>query len=105
MYCAVSKLNLDETIYKLDFSLGGISKKDREKLLEIIDDMPDKKILEDEIVVYNKAWPIRGILQRLKAFGVGYKVDPPYPYEIGEFREMTEDFLNEILEFSQKHQI
>lgn len=48
---------------------------------------------------------IYNILQRIEAIHIDYEVDPPFPYEICEFREIDEDFLNEILEFSRTHQI
>lgn len=105
IFCSVNKMNMDDTIYTLVFSVDKINGKENEELLTIIENLHDKDVVDDKIVICDKANTIYNILQRIEAIHINYEVDPPFPYEICEFREMDEDFLNEILEFSRTHQI
>lgn len=48
------------------------------------------------------AMAIFEVLQKLEKQRIRYKVNPPFPYEIPEFREVGKGFLNEILKMSKK---
>lgn len=85
-YCYVDKLDIDDTIYKLTFSLGKNDSTEKEKLLKLIDKLTDKQIINNTIIINDKASAIYEILQRLESINISYVIEPIFPHEILKFR-------------------
>lgn len=102
MYRMVDKREVDRTVYQLEIFWEGIDKETREKIETNINNLTEKERDKDRLVVYGMAMAIFEVLQKLEKQSIGYKVSPPFPYEISEFREMDEGFLNEVLKLSNK---
>lgn len=94
-YTYVSKLEIDDTIYNLSFSLTKIRKCEKEKLYSLIENISEKK--EEKIVINEKAPVIYEILRRLESLKISYDMEPKFPHEILEYKEINDDILNEIL--------
>lgn len=101
LQCSINKMNIDDTIYNIMISFRGIECKEKEEVLNIVEDLQNKKVSKDEIIVCDKANIIYEILQKLEAININYKIAPPFPYEICKFSEEDEKFLNDILKFNQ----
>lgn len=80
-------------------SLKEIESKIRKKILEMLDDeMHDKEVTEDEIMVNDLAENIEGLLGMLKTYDIDYEIDPPYPHKIFEFKkEWTEEDIAALI--------
>ncbi len=98
MVTSINKMNLDDTIYNLSFSLSRMNCQEREEVFSIINELSNKEIINDIVIVYDEAYAIYEILQRLKKSGIGYEVLPSFPYEIESIEEADEEFILSILE-------
>lgn len=97
VYCCISKLSKDETTYTLSFLLEESESKDRERILKLLNDVANKKILHNSISVSERADKMYDIISILESCNINYKIIPKFPYEIEKNEEVSEDFLKNIL--------
>lgn len=94
----VSKLQIDETPYHLTASLEGIGSKVREKILGWLDELQDREVTGNKIVVNDLARNIDVFLRTLKTYNIEYKIEPPYPYKIMTFkREWADEDIAQLI--------
>lgn len=94
-YTYVSKLDMDDTIYHLSFSLEKKAKCEKEKIYRLIENISEKK--EEKVVINEKASAIYEILRRLESLKISYDIEPKFPHEILEYKEINDDILCGIL--------
>lgn len=98
------KINLDETKYKVTFSLQEIDREEDEKIKEQVEEVKElisrcseRKIRQNEIMIRACADEIHMILQDLEALHVDYNIEPRYPYPV---IPVSEEDLKEILQLN-----
>lgn len=107
LYNSFSKLQLDDTVYKLVFSRKEIDNQidfgAKSELLYDLDNLSDMKEQGDKVFILGKAEEVYDILQILKAMNVSYEIDPPFIHEIDKYREFDDKLIEEILESNKKY--
>lgn len=100
------KWELDKTIYELSFYLQELNRVNacivKENLQNEIAQLSNKEIRDGKIIIWDSAKELHYIMQKLNAIYVVYDISPSYPYEIEEYQEDNEEFINEILEMNRK---
>lgn len=107
MHCSVSRMALDDTIYRLEFSRKEIDDKIdsgvKSELLDELDNLSDIKEQGDEIIILGKAEMMYDILQKLIAINAAYDITPPFIHKIEKYREFDEELIREILELNKRY--
>ena len=107
LYNCFSRLQLDDMVYKLEFSWKEIDNKidsgAKSELLYELDNLFDVKKQENKIYILGKAEEVYGILQKLIALNVSYNITPSFIHKIEKYREFDEELIGEILEFNKKY--
>lgn len=98
-YDICDKSKIDETLYHLKVSLRGDEDKVKQEIMERVNRLANKEILEDEIIVWDLARNIDSLLCVVKTYNVAYEINPPYPHKIYPFKtEWTEEDLKMLME-------
>lgn len=107
LYNSFSRLQLDDTVYRLEFSRKEIDNKTdsgaKSELLNGLDNISDIKEQGDEIIILGKAEMIYDILQKLIAMNAAYDITPPFIHKIEKYREFDEELIREILELNKRY--
>lgn len=98
-FCYFSKMDLDDTDYKLEFSLQKFRTKAKENAKVMFERFLDKKVLQDKAIIYDKARNIHPLLQELKEMDINYEIVPSYPYKVVNYSD--EELLNMVLKLNK----
>lgn len=103
MFTICSKLQVDNTKYCVEVSLEGIDSDVKDKVMHIFDRLYNKKLEENRAIVLDRAQNIEDLLSILEAYGISYKINPPYPYIIPKLNPTyknvwTEEEVRELIE-------
>lgn len=95
------KIDVDETKYKLEFCLENTHNEKEAAIKKMVDELPDKRIISNKIIVCDNACNIHQILQALKTLCIDYDINPPYPHRIAAHKkEWTEEDLKILMEMN-----
>ncbi len=98
-FCYFSKMDLDDTDYKLEFSLQKFRTKAKQNAKVMFERFLDKKVLQDKAIIYDKARNIHPLLQELKEMDINYEIVPSYPYKVVNYSD--EELLNMVLKLNK----
>lgn len=59
-------------------------------------------MLDEIIIVKDKAETIHEIMKRLNAMNINFVIEPTYPYEVNNYRESDQNLIDEILDLNKK---
>lgn len=93
---------MDDTIYKLSIFLKKRNKESTAKIKKLIEELPNKELLDEIIIVKYKAETIQEIMKRLNAMNINFVIEPTYPYEVNNYRESDQNLIDEILDLNKK---
>lgn len=95
------KIDVDDTKYKLEFCLENSDNEKVEAIKKMVDELPDKRIISNRVIVCDNACNIHQILEAMKASCIDYDINPPYPHRIVMHKkEWTEEDLKMLKEMN-----
>lgn len=103
MYKISPKLQVDDTKYYLVAALEKVRSGVKEQIASKLQDLCDKKMEENRMIVLDKARNIEGLLSILEAYSIPYEVNPPYPHKIPKMEpifknEWTDEEVKKLME-------
>lgn len=103
MYKVSPKSQVDDTKYYLEAVLEKVKREVKEQITDKLQNLYDKKIEHDRIIVLDKARNIEDVLSILEAYNIPYDINPPYPYKVPEIKptfknEWTEEEIRKLIE-------
>ena len=67
----------------------------------MVDELVDKRLFSNSIIIFDNACNIHKILEELKKLSIDYNIEPPYPYKVVTHRqEWTEEELKMLMEMN-----
>ncbi len=96
-----SKMEIDETKYKLKICLKNVDCEKEICIKKMVDELVDKRLFSNSIIIFDNACNIHKILEELKKLSIDYNIEPPYPYKVVTHRqEWTEEELKMLMEMN-----
>lgn len=82
VYNVFSQFEVDETYFYLEASIEEADVAIKEMILENIENVCDKKIEHEKIILRDNARNLEIILSIMESYNITYRIEPSYPYKI-----------------------
>lgn len=97
-YDICNKSKIDETLYHLKILLKEDEDEVKQEIMSTMNQLHDKEVLEDEIIVRDLARNIEYLLEIVKTYNIAYEINPPYPHKIYTLKkEWTEEDVKQLM--------
>lgn len=97
----MSKIDIDETAYNLEIHLEKCDNEMRENIKKMVNELSDKRVFPDKIIICDNACNIHPIIEKLGTEHIDYFVQPPYPHRIAKYEKAwTEEDIRALREMN-----